>query len=125
MHGLGLKVVSALSEHFYCKTIRNGQYRKLVTLIVYKTNGHKRPPTFINREFAGTLFKTHRFRENLAFSVCSLLGSFYAISTCQALGKIKTQKNPAIKDWIIENKKNGRPILLNLENSLKLKMVAS
>ena len=31
MHGLGLKVVSALSEHFYCKTIRNGQYRKLVT----------------------------------------------------------------------------------------------
>ena len=30
----------------------------------------------------------------------NLLGSFYAISTCQALGKIKTQKNPAIKDWI-------------------------
>jgi hypothetical protein len=37
------------------------------------------------------------------------------------LGKIKTQKNPAIKDWIAENKKNGRPFLLNLENSPKLK----
>ena len=42
------------------------------SLTAYKTNGHKRPPTFINREFAGTLFKTHRFRENLAFSICSL-----------------------------------------------------
>ena len=27
---------------------------------------------------------------------------------CGAPGKIKIQKNPAIKDWIVENKKNGR-----------------
>ena len=51
---------------------------KPCSLIVYKTNWHKRPPTFINREFAGTLFKTHRFRENLAFSICSLFGRDYA-----------------------------------------------
>jgi len=37
------------------------------------------------------------------------------------LGKIKIQKNPAIKDWITENKKNGRPISLNSKNSPKLK----
>ena len=24
------------------------------------------------------------------------------------MSKIKTQKNPAIKDWIVESKKNGR-----------------
>ena len=29
MHGLGLKVVNALSESFYCKTIRDGKYRKI------------------------------------------------------------------------------------------------
>ena len=81
---------------------------KPCSLIVYKTNGHTRPPTFINREFAASLFKTHRFRENLAFSICSLFGRVYAISVCHSLGKIKTQKNPAIKDWIAENKKNGR-----------------
>ena len=73
---------------------------KPCSLIVYKINGHKRPPTFINREFAATLFKTHRFRENLAFSICSLFGSIYAINACGSLGKIKIQKNPAIKDWI-------------------------
>ena len=94
---------------------------KPCSLTAYQINEHKRPPTFINREFAGTLFKTHRFRENLVFSICSLFGSVYAISTCQALGKIKTQKNPVIKDWIAENKKNGRPISLNSEFSLKLK----
>ena len=33
-------------------------------------------------------------------SICSLFGRVYAISSCQALGKIKIQKNPAIKDWI-------------------------
>ena len=75
------------------------------SLTAYKINRHKRPPTFINREFAATLFKTHRFRENLAFSICSLLGRVYAISTCHSLGKSATQKNPAIKDWIVENKK--------------------
>ena len=32
-------------------------------------------------------------------------GRIYAISTCHSLGKIKIQKNPAIKDWITENKK--------------------
>ena len=31
MHGLGLKVVSALSENFYCKTFRNGYSRKIAT----------------------------------------------------------------------------------------------
>ena len=41
-------------------------------------------------------------------SICSLFGRVYAISSCQALGKVKTQKNPAIKDWKLENKKNGR-----------------
>ena len=60
---------------------------KPCSLIVYKTNGHKRPPTFINREFAGTLFKTHRFRENLAFSISSLFRGNCAISTCHSLGK--------------------------------------
>ena len=75
------------------------------SLTACKTNGHKRPPTFINREFAASLFKTHRFRENLAFSICSLFGRVYAISACHSLGKIKIQKNPAIKDWIVENKK--------------------
>ena len=34
-------------------------------------------------------------------NICSLLWSVYAISSCQALGKVKTQKNPAIKDWIV------------------------
>ena len=58
--------------------------------------------------FAESLFKTHRFRENLAFSICSLFRRVYAINTCYSLGKIKTQKKPAIKDWIVENKKNGR-----------------
>ena len=41
--------------------------------------------------------------------------------TVVILGKSRYKKNPAIKDWIVENKKNGRPILLNSENSLKLK----
>ena len=70
------------------------------SLIVYKTNGHKRPPTFINREFAAGLFKTHRFREKLAFSICSLFRGNCAVNACGSLGKIKAQKNPAIKDWI-------------------------
>ena len=47
-------------------------------------------------------------------------GRIYAISASHSLGKIKAQKNPAIKDWIVENKKNGRPFSLNSENSLKL-----
>ena len=94
---------------------------KPCSLTAYKINEHKRPPTFINREFAGTLFKTHRFRKNLAFSICSLFGRVYAISTCHSLGKIKIQKNPAPKDWIAENKKNGRPFSLDSEFSLKLK----
>ena len=91
------------------------------SLTSYKTNGHKRPPTFINREFCRILFKTHRFRENLPFSICSLFGRVYAVSTCHSLGKVKIQKNPAIKDWIAENKKNGRPFSPNSENSPKLK----
>ena len=78
---------------------------KSCSLSVYKANEHKRSPTFINREFATGLFKIHRFRENLEFSVCSLFGSVYAINACHSLGKIKIQKNPAIKDWIAENKK--------------------
>ena len=48
------------------------------SLAIYKINGYKRPPTFINREFAAGLFKTHRFRENLAFSICFLFGRVYA-----------------------------------------------
>ena len=48
------------------------------SLTAYKTNRHKRPPTFINREFAASLFKTHRFRENLAFSICFLFWIDYA-----------------------------------------------
>ena len=48
------------------------------------------------------------FSEELPFSICSLFGSIYAISACQALGKIKIQKNPAIKDWIERVQKNGR-----------------
>ena len=35
-----------------------------------------------------------------AITICSLFGRIYAISTCHSLGKIKTQKNPAVKDWI-------------------------
>ena len=57
----------------------------------------------------------------MAFSVCSLFRGNCAVNACGSLGKIKIQKNPAIKDWIAENKKNGRPFLLNSENSLKLK----
>ena len=38
-------------------------------------------------------------------SICSLFGRVYAISVCHSLGKIKTQKNPAIKGWITEDKK--------------------
>ena len=41
-------------------------------------------------------------------SICSLFGRVYAISSCQALGKIKIQKNPAIKNWIKRVQKNGR-----------------
>ena len=78
------------------------------SLIVYKANWHKRPPTFINREFAAGLFKTHRKTENFAFSIYSLLGRCFAVNACGSLGKIKIQKNPAVKDWIVENKKNGR-----------------
>ena len=59
-------------------------------IIVYKTNGHKRPPTFINREFAAGLFKTHRFKENFAFSIRSVFWKTYAINACGSLGKIKT-----------------------------------
>ena len=73
---------------------------KPYSLTAYKINKHKRPPTFINREFGENLCKTHRKIENLPFSICSLFGRWFAISTCQALGKIKIQKNPAIKDWI-------------------------
>ena len=81
---------------------------KSYSLTSYKTNGHKRPPTFINREFCRILCKTHAISEILAFSICSLFWRTYAINACGSLGKIKTQKNPAIKDWIAENKKNGR-----------------
>ena len=59
------------------------------SLTAYKINGYKRPPTFINRELAAGLFKTLRFRENLAFSIGSLFGRVYAISSCHSLGKIK------------------------------------
>ena len=79
---------------------------KPCSLIVYKTNGHKRTQTVINREFAAGLFKTHRFRENLAFSVWERLRYKYL---------------SFIKDWIAENKKNGRTFSLNSEFSLKLK----
>ena len=81
---------------------------KPYSLIAYKINEHKRPPTFINREFRENLFKTHVFSENLPFSICSLFGRVYAINTCHSLAKSAIQKNPAIKDWIVENKKNGR-----------------
>ena len=78
---------------------------KPCSLIVYKTNGHKRPPTFINREFCRILCKTHAISESLAFSICSLFWRTCAISACHSLGKIKIQKNPAVKDWISETKK--------------------
>ena len=94
---------------------------KPYSLIAYKINEHKRPPTFINREFWENLCKTHWKIENFTFSICSLLGRWFAVNTCDSLGKIKTQKNPAIKDWIVENKKNGRPCFANWENSLNLK----
>ena len=48
-------------------------------------------------------------------------GRIYAISTCHSLGKSAIQKNPAIKDWIERVQKNGRSILLDSENSPKLK----
>ena len=54
-------------------------------------------------------------------SICSLFGGVYAISVCHSLGKSAIQKNPAIKGWITEDKKNGRPCLANSENFLKLK----
>ena len=38
-------------------------------------------------------------------TICSLFWRTYAINACGSLGKIKTQKNPVIKDWIVENKK--------------------
>ena len=41
------------------------------------------------------------FSEKLAFSICSLFERVYAISACHSLGKSATQKNPAIKDWIV------------------------
>ena len=63
-------------------------------------------------EFAVDLFKTHAFSENLPFSICFLLGQWFAVNGNETLWKIKIQKNPAVKDWIIENKKNGRPISL-------------
>ena len=75
------------------------------SLTAYKTNGHKRPPTFINREFWENLCKTYAISEILAFSICSLFWRTYAINAYGSLGKIKIQKNPAIKDWIAENKK--------------------
>ena len=67
------------------------------SLTVYKTNGHKRPPTFINREFCRILCKTHAISEILAFSICSLFWRTYAISTCHSLGKIKIQKKSSHK----------------------------
>ena len=91
------------------------------SLTAYKTNGHKRPPTFINREFWENLCKIHAISEILAFSIRSLFWRTYAISTCLSLGKSRVWKNPAIKDWISENKKNGRPFSLNSKFSLKLK----
>ena len=57
----------------------------------------------------------------MPFSICSLFGRVYAISACHSLGKSAIQKNPAIKDWIERVQKNGRPILLDSENSPKLK----
>jgi len=51
---------------------------------------------YLFRKICKTLF----FSENLAFSICSLFGRVYAISACHSWGKIKTQKNPAITDWI-------------------------
>ena len=52
-------------------------------------------------------------------------GRIYAISACHSLGKIKAQKNTAIKDWIAENKKMVGVVLIVRKMSLKLKMVAS
>ena len=49
----------------------------------------------------------------------------HAINACGSLGKIKIQKNPAIKDWIAENKKMVGGVLIVRKTSLKLKMVAS
>ena len=59
------------------------------SLTAYKTNGHKRPPTFINREFAFILCKTHAFLENLPVSIRSMLGEIYAITACHSFDKIK------------------------------------
>ena len=70
---------------------------------------------------SGKAKKCDSKRDRYIKSICSLFGSIYAISACHSSGKIKTQKNPAIKDWIADNKKNGRPFLLNSENSPKLK----
>ena len=94
---------------------------KPYSLTAYKINEHKRPPTFINREFWENLCKILFFSENLSFSIFSLFGRVYAISASHSLGKIKIQKNPAIKDWIERVQKNGRPFSLNPECSLKLK----
>ena len=49
-----------------------------------------------------------KFLENFAVSIRSLFWRTYAINACGSLGKIKTQKNPAIKDWIERVQKNGR-----------------
>ena len=39
------------------------------------------------------------------FSEINTAGGRGFINTCHSLGKIKIQKNPAIKDRIVENKK--------------------
>ena len=62
------------------------------SLIAYKTNGHKRPPTFINREFWENLCKTHAISEILAFSVRPLFWRAYAISACHSLCKSRVWK---------------------------------
>ena len=43
-------------------------------------------------------------------SICSLFGRVYAISSCQALGKAKTQKKSSHKGLEIREQKNGRPL---------------
>ena len=109
-----MTIVSAVADIFFTwNMVKNREFSIILACssasylsqIPYNYTEHKWLRSFTNREFWENLCKTHFFSENLAFSICSLLGSFYAISSCHSLGKIKIQKNPAIKDWIAENKK--------------------
>ena len=51
--------------------------------------------------------------------------SDHTVNACGSSGKSATQKNPAIKAWIAENKKMVGVVLIVRKMSLKFKMVAS